>query len=91
MLHDGEEGRFSEYIDWIGEVTVHWIWCEGDDWEADGYFDFFVFDAGIDITYDISATEYKWLEKQIPTYAGYEPPSRQRVSQAVNGYFNKSF
>jgi len=91
MLHDGEEGEFCEFIDSIGEVRVCWTWCEGDDWDADGYFDVFVFEGKNDITYDIPKAELNWLEKQVPIYAGYEPPSRQRVARAINGYLNKTF
>ena len=91
MYHDGEEGEFCEWIDSVGEVTVCWIWCEGDDWDCDGEFDVFVFQGKNDITYDIPKAELNWLEKQVPIYAGYEPPSRQRVDRAINGHFNKTF
>ena len=90
-MYDGEEGEFYEYIDSVGEVTVQWIWCEGDDWECDGEFDVFVFQGKNDITYDIPRAELNWLEKQVPIYAGYELPSRQRVAWAINGHFNKTF
>lgn len=91
MYHDGEEGEFCEWIDSVGEVTVQWTWCAGDDWELDGFFDIFVFQGKNEITYDIPKDELVWLEEQVPLYAGYEPPSRQRVSQVINAHFNKSF
>jgi hypothetical protein len=90
-MYDGEEGEFSEWIDSVGEVTVQWTWCEGEDWECDGEFDVFVFQGKTDITYDIPKTELNWLEKQVPIYAGYEQPSHHRVSQAINAHFNKTF
>ena len=90
-MYDSEIGEFCEWIDSAGEVTVCWTWCEGDDWDTDGYFDVFVFRGKADITYDIPKDELVWLEKQVPIYAGYEPPSRQRVSWAINAHFNKTF
>jgi len=90
-MYDGEEGEFSEWIDSVGEVTVQWTWCEGDDWECDGEFDVFVFQGETDITYDIPKAELNWLEKQVPIYAGYEPPSHHRVNRAINAHFNKTF
>jgi hypothetical protein len=50
MLNDGEQGIFEEYLDNYGEVKVEWIWCEGDDWEFDGYFDVFISCGELDIT-----------------------------------------
>ena len=91
MYHDGEEGEFCEWIDSVGEVTVQWTWCEGEDWEMHGFFDVFVFQGKNEITYDISKDELKWIEEQVPMYAGYEPRSQQRVGQVINAYYNKTF
>jgi len=90
MLDDGDEGEFITYLIW-DEVTVKWAWFEGDDWETDGYFDIFVYKDGLDITYDIPKLHFKWIEEEVKEQAGYEPPSHQRVANAINGYFNKTF
>ena len=90
MLNDGDEGEFITYIIW-DEVTVQWSWVEPEDYEMDGYFDIFVFKDGLDITYDIPKLHYKWIEKEVKEYAGYEPPNHQRVASVINGYFNKTF
>ena len=31
------------------------------------------------------------FEKEVKEYAGYEPPSYQRVARAINAHFNKTF
>jgi hypothetical protein len=90
MLNDGNEGEFITYIIW-DEVTVQWSWVEPEDYEMDGYFDIFVFKDGLDITYDIPKLHFKWIEKEVKEYAGYEPPSHQCVASVINGYFNKTF
>jgi hypothetical protein len=90
MLTDGDEGEFITYLIW-DEVTVKWAWFEGEDHEMDGYFDIFVYKDGLDITYDIPKLHFQWIEEEVKKQAGYEPPSRQRVSSAINGYFNKTF
>jgi hypothetical protein len=90
MLTDGDEGEFTTFLIW-DEVTVKWAWFEGEDHEMDGYFDIFVYKDGLDITYDIPKLNFKWIEQEVKEYAGYEPPSRQRVASVINGYFNKTF
>jgi hypothetical protein len=90
MLSDGDEGEFVTHI-LFDEVTVKWSWSEGEDWEADGYFDIFVYKDGLDITYDIPKRNFKWIEQEVKEYAGYEPPSHQRVASVINGYLNKTF
>ncbi len=90
MLDDGDEGEFITYVIW-DEVTVKWSWSEPEDYEIDGYFDIFVFKDGLDITYDISKLHYKWIEAEVKKYAGYEPPSHQRVASVINSLANNSF
>jgi len=90
MLNDGDNGEFTTYLIW-DEVHVEWTWCEGDDWECDGFFDIFVSKDGIDITYDLPKMHFQWIEQEVKEIAGYMPPSRQRVAQAINGYLNKTF
>jgi hypothetical protein len=90
MLNDGDEGEFITYIIW-DEVTVQWSWIEPEDYEMDGCFDIFVFKDGLDITYDIPKLHFKWIEAEVKEYAGYEPPSHQRVASVINSYFNKTF
>jgi hypothetical protein len=89
-MQDGDTGKFTTYLIW-DEVTVNWTWCEGEDWDADGYFDIFVFKDGIDVTYDIPKMHFKWLEEEVKEFAGYEPPSRQQIARSINAHFNKSF
>ena len=90
MLDDGDDGEFVTHVIW-DEVTVKWSWSEPEDYEMDGYFDIFVFKDGLDITYDISKLHYKWIEAEVKKYAGYEPPSQQRVASVINGLANNSF
>jgi hypothetical protein len=90
MLTDGDEGEFTTFLIW-DEVTVKWSWSEGDDWDMDGYFDIFVFKDGVDVTYDIPKLHYQWIEQEVKEYAGYEPPSRQRVAFVINGLANNIF
>jgi hypothetical protein len=90
MLNDGDEGEFITYIIW-DEVTVQWSWIEPEDYEMDGCFDIFVFKDGLDITYDIPKLHFKWIEAEVKKYAGYEPPSHQRVASVINSHFNKTF
>ena len=90
MLDDGDEGEFITYVIW-DEVTVKWSWFEPEDYEMDGYFDIFVFKDGLDITYDIPKLQFKWIEEEVKKYAGYEPPSHQRVASVINGLANNSF
>jgi len=89
-MYDEEEGEFTTFLIW-DEVTVKWTWYEDEDCHADGHFDIFVFKDGVDITYDLPKLHYQWIEEEVKEYAGYEPPSRQRVSRAINAHFNKSF
>lgn len=89
MLNDGDTGEFTTWLVW-DEVTVKWTWYEGDDWEADGYFDFYVYQDGVDVTYDISKDRYNWILAEIKERAGYEAPTHQ-VSRSINAHFNKTF
>ena len=89
-MQDGETGAFITFLIW-DEITVRWEWCEGDDWDADGFFDIFVYRDGINITYDIPKYQFKWIEQEVKEHAGYQAPSPQRVSQAINAHFNKTF
>jgi hypothetical protein len=89
-MYDEEEGEFTTFLIW-DEVTVKWTWYEDEDCYADGHFDIFVFKDGVDITYDLPKLHYQWIEEEVKEYAGYEPPSRQRVGRAINAHFNKTF
>jgi len=91
MLNDGDQGVFEEYLNNYGEVTVEWTWCEGDDWETDGYFDVFVKCGGLDITYDIPKAAFKYIYQCVKERAGYEPPSAKRVGFVINGLANNIF
>lgn len=85
-----DHGTFTTHIKG-DEYQVQWSWYEGDDWDADGFFDIFVSKDGIDVTYDISKLYFQWIEQEVKEESGYTPPSRQRVARAINGYFNKTF
>ena len=91
MLNDGEQGTFEEYLDNYGEVKVEWTWCEGDDWEFDGYFDVFISCGELDITYDISKAAFDYIYQCVKERAGYEPPSRKRTAFVFNGLANNIF
>ena len=41
--------------------------------------------------YDLPKLHFQWIEQEVKEYAGYEPPSRQRVGRAINAHFNKTF
>ena len=89
-MEDGETGSFTTFLIW-DEVTVRWEWYDDEDLSADGFFDIFVYRDGINITHDIPKYQFQWIEQEVKEYAGYEPPSRQRVSHALNAHFNKTY
>lgn len=89
-MEDGDTGEFTTFLIW-DEVTVKWTWYAGEDWDANGYFDIFVYQDNVNITYDIPKMHFKWLEEEVKEFAGYEPPSRQHIARSINAHFNKSF
>jgi hypothetical protein len=88
-MEDGDTGEFTTYLLW-DEVTVNWTWYDGDDWDADGHFDIYVYQDGVDITYDISKLQFQWLEQEVKERAGYTPPSKAQVYKSIAA-FNSHF
>lgn len=84
-MTDGETGTFTTFLVW-DEVTVEWTWFDGEDWEADGFFDIFVYRDGQDITYDIPKTHFKWIEDEVKELTGYQPPTYAKIQQAISVY-----
>ena len=84
-MQDGETGTFTTFLVW-DEVTVEWTWFDGEDWEAEGFFDIFVYRDGQDITYDIPKTHFKWIEDEVKELTGYQPPTHAKIQQAISVY-----
>lgn len=90
-MEDGETGIFEEYLNRLGNVMVSWTWWDGDDWDADGYYDLTVKQDNIEITNDLTKAEYNYLLQCTKEHSQYEPPSFQRVGKSINAHFNKTF
>ena len=84
-MQDGDTGEFTTYLLW-DEVTVKWTWYEGDDWDADGYFDIFVYQDAVNITYDIPKQHFEWIETEVKEYAGYTTPTKAQVFKSIAAY-----
>ena len=89
-MHDGDTGTFTEWLESVGEVQVSWTWYAPEDYEFEGYFDIFVSQGDLDVTYDISKAELKWLESETKTHAGYQPDLK-RAKLIINRLANLSY
>jgi hypothetical protein len=85
-----ETGDFEEYLNRFGEVNVEWYWCDGDDWDLDGEFDLVVTQGEIDITYELTKAEYRYLLQCTKERTEYEPDNK-RVAQVYSSLLNNHF
>jgi hypothetical protein len=72
-----ETGTFEEYLNRFGEVNVEWTWCEGDDWDLNGFFDLTVTHESAEITNDLTKAEYNYLLQCTKENTNYEPDTKR--------------